>query len=65
MQKTTDDLVVQLRGLELPKDSFEKLSQSLMLGDFVKFAKYIPMAEDDNAAFDGVKKGIEEIEQIQ
>ena len=43
LQNTTDDLVKQLRGLNIPKDQFEQLSQSLRLSDFVKFAKYIPI----------------------
>lgn len=63
LQKTTDDLVIQLRDLQIPKDIFDPLAQSLRLGDFVKFAKYVPAAEDDQAAFNHVKKGIEEIEQ--
>ncbi len=42
LQKTTDDLVIQLKSLNLNKEQFDKLSQSLRLSDFVKFAKYIP-----------------------
>lgn len=65
LQKTTDDLVVQLKSLGLPKDQFEKLSQSLRLSDFVKFAKYIPSGEDNSSVFDTIKKSIENIEQMQ
>ncbi|MEI9946829.1 MAG: hypothetical protein WDN26_21740 [Chitinophagaceae bacterium] len=65
LQKTTDDLVVQLKGLSIPKDQFDKLSQSLRLSDFVKFAKYIPSAEDDVSTLDAIKKSIGSIEQIQ
>ncbi len=65
LQKTTDDLVVQLRDLNLQKDLFDRLAQSLRLGDFVKFAKYIPAAEDDLSAFTNIKSGIEEIEQMK
>src|SRR4249919_265794 len=39
LQKTTDDLVVQLRSLKLPAEEFNQLAQSLRLSDFVKFAK--------------------------
>lgn len=63
LQKTTDDLVVQLKGLNLEKIELDKLAQSLRLSDFVKFAKYIPTAEDDRIAFDTIKQSIKTIEQ--
>lgn len=62
-QKTTDDLVMQLRSLDMPKEQFEKLSQSLRLSDFVKFAKYIPSAEDDKSVFDEIRNSIINIEK--
>jgi len=65
LQKTTDDLVVQLTNLEVAKGAFEKLSQALRLSDFVKFARYIPSREDDRDAFESVKAAIEEIEKTK
>ncbi|MDP4261077.1 MAG: hypothetical protein Q8941_00985 [Bacteroidota bacterium] len=65
LQKTTDDLVVQLRGIPLAKEQFERLSQALRLSDFVKFAKYIPGSEDDRNTFETIKQTIGEIEQIK
>jgi LPXTG-motif cell wall-anchored protein len=65
LQKTTDDLVVQLKELKMPKEQFDRLSQSLRLSDFVKFAKYEPSKEDDRAAFDTIKASIDHIEQMQ
>lgn len=65
LQKTTDDLVVQLRDLAIPGEQFDRLSQALRLSDFVKFARYIPTPEDDRAAFETVKSSIESIERIQ
>jgi hypothetical protein len=64
MQKTTDDLVVQLRGLPIDRLQFEKLSQSLRLSDFVKFAKYVPSADDDRNTFETIKNSIVAIEKI-
>lgn len=64
LQKTTDDLVVQLRSLPIPKDQFETLSQALRLSDFVKFAKYVPSAEDDKNALDIIKESIVSIEKL-
>jgi hypothetical protein len=63
LQKTTGDLVVRLRDLGLEKEQFNKLSQSLQLADFVKFAKYIPTPEDDKQAFENIGRSIEVIEQ--
>jgi LPXTG-motif cell wall-anchored protein len=65
LQTTTDDIVVQLRGLDMPKEQFEKLAQSLRLSDFVKFAKYIPTQEDDRESLATVKRAIEYIEQMK
>ena len=64
LQKTTDDLVVQLKNIGLAKNEFERLSQSLRLGDFVKFAKYIPSAEDDTTVFNSIREAIQQIEQL-
>lgn len=63
LQKTTDDLVLQLRELNLPKDKFDKLAQSLRLSDFVKFAKYIPAEEEDKTAHRNISEAIKLIEQ--
>ncbi|MDZ4793576.1 MAG: LPXTG cell wall anchor domain-containing protein [Bacteroidota bacterium] len=65
LQKTTDDLVVQLKNLELPKEQFDTLSQSLRLSDFVKFAKYIPGNEDDGNCFNEIKKAIMVIDKTE
>ena len=65
LQKTTDDLVVQLKTLNLSKEQFDKLSQSLRLSDFVKFAKYIPSADDDKNCFQEIKNSIITIEKAE
>lgn len=63
LQKTTDDLVLQLRTVMHDKDLYAEMQQALRLSDFVKFAKYVPTAEDDNGAFSSIKKAIQSIEQ--
>jgi len=63
LQNTTDDLVLQLRHLNIPKDQFDQLAQGLRLSDFVKFAKYIPSADDDKSVFNVIMKAIQQIEQ--
>lgn len=63
LQKTTDDLVIQLKGLNIDKENFEKLSQSLRLSDFVKFAKYDSSPEDDSQCLHIIKNSIRQIEK--
>jgi hypothetical protein len=64
LQKTTDDLVIQLKSIPHAKDQFEKLSQAFRLSDFVKFAKYVPSADDDKNVFETIKSSIISIEKI-
>ena len=64
MQKTTDDLVVQLRSLKLPENDFNKLAQVLRMGDFVKFAKYEPSDIDRQESFKIIKNSIEAIQRL-
>jgi len=64
LQDTTDDLVKQLSGLNIHKEQFEQLLQSLRQSDFVKFAKYIPSVDDDKNAYSTIKQSIQLIEQI-
>jgi LPXTG-motif cell wall-anchored protein len=65
LQKTTDDLALQLKSLNLPKEQFDKLSQSLRLSDFVKFAKYEPLQDDSKRSFDDILNIIKIIEQSE
>jgi hypothetical protein len=65
LQKTTDDLVVQLKSLGLDKERFDKLSQALRMSDFVKFAKYIPAPADNDNCFEEIKQSVMAIEQIE
>ena len=65
MQATADDLVIKLKSLNMPAQQFEDLTQSLRTGDFVKFAKYVPSAEEDKKIFAVIYKSIQQIEQKQ
>jgi hypothetical protein len=65
LQKTTDDLVVQLRSLKLPAEEFNQLAQSLRMSDFVKFAKFEPAQSDKNQSFKIIKDFIDNIERVE
>lgn len=45
-EKTNEELVRQLRLLDLPETEYRELVQVLRLSDFVKFAKFSPSEED-------------------
>jgi len=63
LQKTTDDLVLQLKSLDIGKEQFDRLAQALRLSDFVKFAKYVPTNEDDMNCLNEIKNSIIDIEK--
>ncbi len=63
LQKTTDDLLVQLKRSDLQKEQYEKLAQSLRLCDFVKFAKFAPSDDDAKNCFQEIKNTILTIEK--
>jgi hypothetical protein len=65
LQKTTDDLVIQLRSLKLPDQEFNQLAQSLRMSDFVKFAKFEPAESDKKDSFKTIKDFIDNIEKVE
>lgn len=65
LQKTTDDLVVQLRSLKFPAEEFNRLAQSLRMSDFVKFAKFEPTESEKNDSFRTIKGFIDNIEKTE
>jgi LPXTG-motif cell wall-anchored protein len=63
LQKTTEDLILQLKSRQIPADTFEEMAQALRLGDYVKFAKYTATTEDDAFCFKAIAMAIEAIQQ--
>ena len=63
LQKTTDDLVLQLKGAVSVRENFEKLSLSLRLSDLVKFARYNSSAEENAQCLQIIKDIIRQIEK--
>jgi hypothetical protein len=61
-ERTNEELIIQLSGLNIPKESFIILAQSLRMSDFVKFAKYRPSEEDNKSNLDTVRSFIEILE---
>lgn len=63
--KTTDDLAVQIGGLGLPADLYNRLLQSLRLSDMVKFARFQPSKEENREAHAVVRESIVAIEELK
>lgn len=63
--KTTDDLAVQIGGLGLPEALYQRLLQSLRLGDMVKFARFQPSDEENREAHTVTKESIVAIEELK
>jgi hypothetical protein len=62
-EKTTPDLIHQLKTLKLPEELDTRLMQTLRLSDYVKFAKYEPAVQDKKDSFNVIGAAIEEIEK--
>lgn len=58
-EKTNEEMILQLSDMNIPKDAFISLAQSLRMIDFVKFAKYRPTESDNRTNLETVKSSIE------
>jgi hypothetical protein len=65
ISKTNDELIMQLRNVNLPREKFSQLAESLRMSDFVKFAKYIPGQTDNDNCFNVIRSSIDIINEIE
>jgi hypothetical protein len=65
MEKTNEELIIQLKGLNIPNDRFSLLVQALRMSDFVKFAKYHPDEQDNERNYEIIKSSIELLNAIE
>lgn len=63
--ETSEELIGQLRREKLPQEAFDSLSESLRMGDFVKFAKYQPGVPESEQHYRAVRHAIETMEEHQ
>jgi hypothetical protein len=56
MELTTDEIIYRFRKINISRTTKEKLKQTLLLSDMVKFAKEIPLADENELA---IKNAIE------
>jgi len=64
MEKTSGELMVQLRQFNLANDAFTQLAQALRMGDAVKFAKYQPPATENEASLVAIRQSLGELDKI-
>jgi hypothetical protein len=51
LDKTSNEVIAELRDIDMPRDSRSNLIAILQTADFVKFAKMIPDAEENEACY--------------
>jgi hypothetical protein len=61
---TTDELLIELNGFDLPKEQISTFANCLWMGNVVKFAKYIPPAFENEKCFSQTKEMIIAINNI-
>jgi hypothetical protein len=65
MVRTNEELILQLSGLNMPKEAFTHLASVLRMSDFVKFAKYIPDVGDNERNLEVIRSSIKFIHEIR
>jgi hypothetical protein len=65
MERTNEELILQLAGLEMRKEDFTNLAGALRMSDFVKFAKYVPDVYDNERNLEMIRSSIVLINEIR
>ena len=65
MEMTSDEIIEAMRGVELPQKSAMDLTQILRDADLVKFAKALPEAEENEAAYRAVWDFVEQTKPVE
>jgi hypothetical protein len=65
MEKTNEELIVQIRQLRLAPDHFSQLAEALRMSDSVKFAKFQPGASSNDMNFDIIESSVRLLNEIE
>ncbi len=65
MHLTTDELLVELKGMELSKEKVADFASCLRMGNAVKFARYVPPEYENQKCFSETKEMITNINNIE
>lgn len=63
MERTTRQILADLRMMGVPGDAYNRLKATLQLADVVKFAKFIPEPEEHIAALENARFFVEQTRQ--
>jgi hypothetical protein len=58
MEKTSEELILSLSNMSMNREDFSKLASTLRMGDFVKFAKYIPGPFDNDHNLEVIRSAV-------
>jgi hypothetical protein len=64
MEETSTEILLELKGQELSENAYQNVRELLQLSDLVKFAKYLPLDEENETVFLQAKEFIEETKVI-
>jgi len=65
MEKTSEELILSLSNMKMDRDLFSKLTEALRMGDFVKFAKYVPGPFENDNNWEVIKNSIVLINELK
>jgi hypothetical protein len=63
MEKTSAEMIISLSDLKMDREAFTNLAASLRMGDFVKFAKYVPGPFENDNNLELIRKAIVVIDE--
>jgi hypothetical protein len=63
-EKTNEELIVELKKLRMHEEYFKELAGALRIADFVKFAKYLPEAADNEKNYTAIRSAITTLNNI-
>ena len=65
LEKTNEELIIQLRYLNISQNLFSRLSSALRMSDFVKFAKYLPDRISNEQNFDIIESSVNLLNEME
>jgi hypothetical protein len=64
MEKTNDELLLQIRRLGMKHEDTLPLAQTLRMSDAVKFAKYVPQPADNQQSYQQIRSSVDILNNI-
>ena len=58
MEKTSEEIIISLSDMRMNPEEFSKLTAALRMGDFVKFAKYVPGPNENDSNGETIRSAI-------